>query len=318
MSALVTGVGYLGSALVRRLLDEGERVVGLENFYCTSRPALEALASQPGFTLVEGDITSARDVARALALVGDGPLTVYHLAAQPSAAIAARDPAYTEQANLVGARLVLEAARDRGVHAVVFCSSFRVYGDDLAGRTVHEGMPYGRIGDLSHLSKVYVEQLGRMLGVPFAAVRMGVVYGVAPIMKRAPAFMTVPHVFAQRALAGEVLQVQDDRPLAFIHVDDAARALRAAAGLPTSGDPWQVANAVGEVLSIGEVARIVQRLAHDRGRFVRILGASTSPERYSVTSRLEAAGFRAERRLADTLGAVLDVFGARVAEESAA
>ena len=67
-----------------------------------------------------------------------------------------------------------------------------------------------------------------MLGVAFVSVRLGVTYGLAPIMKTTPAFMTVPNLFCQRAANAEVLQVLEDRPMAFIHVDDAAEALLAA------------------------------------------------------------------------------------------
>jgi UDP-glucuronate 4-epimerase len=312
VAVLITGVGYIGSALLARFLERGERVVGLDNFYSTPRGALATLGETPGLTLLEGDVAEARDVARAFdRAAGDGPVTVYHLAAQPSAAAAAREPDYTERTNLVGARLVLEAAGDR--HArVVFGGSFRVYGDDLVGRVVDEETPYGRVGDLSHLSKLYVEQLGRMLGLPFVSVRLGVVYGLAPVMKAVPRFMTVPHVFCQRAAHGEALQVQQDRPMAFVHVADAARALMAAAELPDEG-PWQVVNAAPEVMTVGAVARTVQRLLRERGRSVPIQGATSETRSFTVRSRLEAAGFRAQHTLPDSLGGVLDYFLDRAA-----
>jgi nucleoside-diphosphate-sugar epimerase len=138
VAVLLTGVGYIGSALLHPLLARGERVVGLENFYCTPRPAARRLADQPGFTLLEGDVANPADVARAFqaATADDSPLTVYHLAAQPSAGAAARDPDYTERANLTGARLVLQAAHDSGARRVVFGGSFRVYGVDLADQDV--------------------------------------------------------------------------------------------------------------------------------------------------------------------------------------
>jgi nucleoside-diphosphate-sugar epimerase len=168
------------------------------------------------------------------------------------------------------------------------------------------------VGDLSHLSKLYVEQLGRMLGLPFVSVRLGVVYGLAPGMKAVPRFMTVPHVFCQRAAHGEVLPVLQDRPLAFIHVADAARALVAAAELPDDG-PWQVVNAAPEVMTVGEVAGTVQRLLRARGRSVRVQGASPGTRSFTVRSRLAAAGFRAQHTLPDSLSGVLDYFLDRAA-----
>ncbi len=307
MSALVTGVGYIGAPLANRLLDRGERVVGLESFFCTPREALAGLAENPRFTLVEGDVAESADVARAFDSLAPGePLVVYHLAAQPSASVAARDPAYTERTNLVGSRLVLEAARERGA-SVVFGGSLRVYGDDLAGQTVDESTLYGRMSDLSHLSKLWVEQLARMLGSPFVSARLGVVYGLSPVMKSDPSYMTVPNLFSARAAHGEPLRILEDRPMGFVHVDDAVEALLAAPRLLGDG-AWQVANAVGEVRTIGDVARTVQRLALDRGLRVEVDGSTTSDSSFAVTSRLERKGFRSTRTMDESLGVVLDYF----------
>jgi nucleoside-diphosphate-sugar epimerase len=233
VATLLTGPGYIGASLLRRLGPGAAPVVTLDNCFSTPREAISA-ALPPGTHLVEGDVSDPVAVARAFDLLRNGhgrsptAATVFHLAAQPSASVAARAPELTERSNLVGARVVLEAARERGAQ-VIFGGSFRVYGDDLAGGWVDEDTPYGQVGDLSHLSKIYVEQLARMLGVRFASVRLGITYGLSPIMKTTPAFMTVPNLFCQRAARGEVLRVLEDRPMAFIHVEDAATALLAAA-----------------------------------------------------------------------------------------
>jgi nucleoside-diphosphate-sugar epimerase len=227
---------------------------------------------------------------------------VFHLAAQPSAAAAVRDPQTTERSNLVGARVLLEAAHERGAR-VVFGGSFRVYGDDLHASVVSEDTPYGRVGDLSHLSKVYVEQLGRMIGVRFASVRLGVTYGLSPVMKTTPFFMTVPNIFCERAAHGLRLSVLHDRPVAFIHVDDAASALLAASA--QRSDTWQVFNAAPEVATIGQLARVVQRLSQARGAVVDIEGDASSEGCFEVSSRLE---FEPQRTLRNGLGEVLDYF----------
>jgi nucleoside-diphosphate-sugar epimerase len=303
VATLLTGAGYIGAALLRRLNDGPIAV--LENFFSTSREAVAA-ALAPGTTLVEGDVAEPADVARAFAaLPADQSVTVFHLAAQPSAGIAARDPEVTERSNLVGARVLLEAARERRAR-VVFGGSFRVYGDELVGAWIDEDTPYGRVRDLSHLSKVYVEQLARMLGGPFVSVRLGVTYGLSPIMKTVPAFMTVPNLFCERAASGETLHVLEDRPMAFVHVDDAAEALLAAARLADSG--WQVVNAASEVATIGEVARTVQGLMQQRGADARAEGAMPSEATFHVRSRL---ALQPRHTLETGLGDVLDYFLAR-------
>jgi UDP-glucose 4-epimerase len=313
VATLLTGVGYIGAALLRRLAGLGREatgpIVGLENFYSTPRPEVEA-ALPPGTRLIEGDVADARDVAAAFDALGPTtaqPHVVYHLAAQPSASVAVREPELTERTNLVGARLVLEAAQERGAR-VVFGGSFRVYGDDLVGQTVDEQTAYGRVGDLSHLSKVYTEQLARMLGVPFVSVRLGVTYGLSPIMKTTPAFMTVPNLFCQRATTGDALEVLVDRPLAFIHVQDAADALLKASARLATSSVWEVVNAAPEVATIGQVARVVQQLVDARGGEVHIRGAASSEANFRVRSVLDADASKPQRTLADGLGEVLDFF----------
>ncbi|HEV7663348.1 MAG TPA: hypothetical protein VGQ62_07420, partial [Chloroflexota bacterium] len=98
MPTLLTGVGYIGAVLLRRLVEQpgAAPVVALENFFCT--PRADVLAALPaGVTLVEGDAAEPIDVARAFdalpsgglrASTGAAPVTVFHLAAQPSAAVA--------------------------------------------------------------------------------------------------------------------------------------------------------------------------------------------------------------------------------------
>ncbi|MGI9149334.1 MAG: NAD-dependent epimerase/dehydratase family protein [Chloroflexota bacterium] len=312
MAILLTGLGYIGAALLQRLAARGTdtgTVVALENFYSTPRADVER-ALPPGTRLVEGDVANADDVARAfeaLPTQPEEPLAVYHLAAQPSATIAVREPELTERTNLVGARVLLQAAHERQA-CVVFGGSFRVYGDDIAGQTIGEETAYGRVGDLSHLSKVYVEQLARSIGVPFVSVRLGVTYGLSPVMKSVPAFMTVPNLFCQRAARGQPLEVLVDRPLAFIHVQDAAEALlEASARLHPSRRrvDWQVVNAASEVATIGQVARIVAGLAQQRGGEGRIDGAATSNATFQVRSSLQDDGFKPCHSLSESLGDVL-------------
>jgi len=317
VATLLTGAGYIGATLLRRLAERGGAaapVVVLDNFFCTSRAQIEA-ALPAGTQLIEGDVANPAVVARAFDTLGDhGEIVVYHLAAQPSAAVAAREPGLTEHSNLVGARILLEEAHARGAR-VVFGGSARVYGDELVGQTVDEDTPYGKVGDLSHLSKIYVEQLARMIGVPFVSVRLGVTYGLSPIMKANPAFMTVPNLFCQRAANGDALQILEDRPLAFIHVADAADALILAGERMSS--EWTVVNAAPQVATIGQVARTVQELAEGRGTrraprrhllAVRILGAASSEATFGITSRLDCHGFTPNYELRNGLGDVLDYF----------
>ncbi|MGH2354689.1 MAG: NAD-dependent epimerase/dehydratase family protein, partial [Chloroflexota bacterium] len=269
---------------------------------------------------------------------------------QASAHPEAAPAEYTEETNLRGPRFVFEAALRHRSPPIVYGSSFHVYGSGLAGE-IDEGRPYGVLRDLSHLSKVYAEKLGELYaatrGLSVTPVRLGIVYGLGPVVKRDLRFVTVPHAFCLRALAGQPLRIHPSgmAPLAFVHLDDAVDALRLAAE-PRGYAP---ANAAAEVATALEVARLVQAAAWSSGRDAivqthapdspalgqeaaappaplpspRVGEASEGAERrgpapggvrghpFIPTSRLSVEGWRPQRRLAETVPAIFDYYASR-------
>lgn len=328
MATLIFGLGYIGSALAAVLQREGRTVVGMDNAFSTDWPALERLTNGPGgpFRLLRGDIRQASDVDAAFAAAhatGKGVEAVYLLAAQASAHADAAPAEYTEETNLRGPRLVYESALRHDRPPVVYGSSFHVYGAQPQGE-IDEARPYGPLRDLAHLSKVYAEKLGEMYavtrGLNVAPVRLGIVYGLGPVMKRDLRFVTVPHAFCLRVLAGEPLPIHPGglASLPFIHLEDAVSALRLA-GAARSPQGYAPANAVGEVASVLDVARLVQRAAWESGqdavlRFHTSEGVQTREgvdiappvgQSFAVRSRLERAGWRPVGRLATALPAIM-------------
>jgi UDP-glucose 4-epimerase len=124
MKTLVTGgAGFIGSHLVRALLERGDRVVILDNFSSGRRSNLDELAGE--IELVEGDLRSYERVHAAM----DGVELVFHEGALPSVPRSVQDPLTTNEVNVSGTLNVLLAARDEDVRRVVFASSSSVYGD---------------------------------------------------------------------------------------------------------------------------------------------------------------------------------------------
>lgn len=303
-------------------------MVGLDNGFATDWAVLERLAATSGgrFRLLRGDLRQAADVDAAFAAAGAVD-AVYLLAAQASAHPGAAPAAYTEETNLRGPRLACEAALRHGRPPVVYGSSFHVYGPGLRG-VVDESRPYGVLRDLAHLSKVYAEKLGEMFaateGLRFAPVRLGIVYGPGPVTKRDLRFVTVPHAFCLRVLAGEPLPIHPSglAALGFVQLEDAVAALRLAPGLTDRARPYAPANAVGEVATALQVARHVQRAAWSAGTdAVLQVHAPNVPAEdgpvvapFRVTSLLDGAGWRPRHTLAETLPALFDYYAGRPAE----
>jgi UDP-glucose 4-epimerase len=121
---LVTGgAGFIGSNLVRALLERGDDVRVLDNLATGRR---ENLADVQGdVELVEGDLRSYERVHTAVR----GVEVVFHQGALPSVPRSVQDPLTTTAVNVEGTLNVLLAARDSGVRRIVNASSSSVYGN---------------------------------------------------------------------------------------------------------------------------------------------------------------------------------------------
>jgi UDP-glucose 4-epimerase len=124
VKALVTGGGgFIGSNLVRALLERGDDVRVLDNFSTGQRANLAGL--EHDVQLVEGDLRSYERVHAAVR----GAEVVFHQGALPSVPRSVQDPLTTTAVNVEGTLNVLLAARDEGVRRIVNASSSSVYGN---------------------------------------------------------------------------------------------------------------------------------------------------------------------------------------------
>ena len=124
MRALVTGGGgFIGSNLVRALVERGDDVRVLDNFSTGNRTNLAELLNE--VEVVEGELRSYERVHAATR----GIEVVFHQGALPSVPRSVQDPLTTSAVNVEGTLNVLLAARDEGVRRVVCASSSSVYGN---------------------------------------------------------------------------------------------------------------------------------------------------------------------------------------------
>jgi UDP-glucose 4-epimerase len=121
---LVTGGGvFIGSNLVRGLLERGHDVRVLDNFSTGNRANLDEVEAD--IELVEGELRSYERVHAATR----GVEIVFHQGALPSVPRSVQDPLTTNAVNVEGTVNLLLAARDEQVRRVVFASSSSVYGN---------------------------------------------------------------------------------------------------------------------------------------------------------------------------------------------
>ena len=145
-TALVTGgAGFLGSHLCERLLNEGYRVVAVDNLYTGSRANMKSFARNPNFTFIKADVTeigSFRVGLRSGKVVTKAPNglcktlkdtkfdEIYNLACPASPVHYQARPFFTTMTSIKGVLFCLELAKRDGAK-LLHCSTSEIYGDPL-------------------------------------------------------------------------------------------------------------------------------------------------------------------------------------------
>jgi UDP-glucose 4-epimerase len=178
MKALVTGgAGFIGSHLVDRLIDEGWDVLVIDDLSSGHLGNLADARNQGHLQFHQLDI---RDDAFAIAVERFQPELVFHLAAQASVAVSARDPVLDASINILGTLNVLEAARRvEAVRVVAASSGGAIYG---AGARLPAKESYAKRPDSPYgISKKAVEDYFRyykdVTGVDYVLAAFSNVYG---------------------------------------------------------------------------------------------------------------------------------------------
>ncbi len=251
---LVTGgAGFIGSHLVKALIDRGDEVSIVDNFDPFYPERLKRRGLDRRARLFESDIRDQDAMHRAFDDVR--PEIVVHLAALAGVRPSLQRPAAYMDVNVSGTACVLEAARKAGTRRFVLGSSSSVYGAHAQPpfrETARIDAPESPYAASKVASEVLARTFHNLYGIEIAALRFFTVYGP----RQRPDLAI--HKFSRRMLAGQPLPFYGDGSTRrdYTWVDDIIAGVVAACDVPLTFDILNLGGA--RTTSLAELVALLE------------------------------------------------------------
>ncbi len=230
---LVTGgCGFLGRNLCASLLEDGNKVYAVDNFYTGSLKNAESLLGNPNFKVIEHNVIDP--------LKTDFEIDeIYHLACPASPPYYQKDPVFTAKTAFCGALNMLELAKEKNAK-ILLTSTSEIYGEPLVHPQVESYR--GNVNTIGirscydegkRISETLFFDYHRMFDLKIKVVRIFNTYG--PFMQADDG--RVVSNFINQALGGENITIygSGEQTRSFCYVADMVRGLKK---MMVSGDDF--------------------------------------------------------------------------------
>ncbi len=230
---MVTGAaGFIGFNLCKRLIENGEQIIGFDNFNNYYDPSLKrarydfliklALERNIKLNFVENHLENLKSLEKLFDIYK--PSKVVNLAAQAGVRYSIENPSSYIQSNIVGFANILECCRKNSVRNLIYASSSSVYGGN-------ENVPFSESKGVDHPISLYAASkrsnelmahtYSHLFNIPSTGLRFFTVYG--PWGRPDMALF----LFTKSILSGEPIKIFNNGEMIrdFTYVDDIVESL---------------------------------------------------------------------------------------------
>jgi nucleoside-diphosphate-sugar epimerase len=297
---VIGGAGYIGSALLPKLLDRGYHIRLLDCFLYGDEP-IKPFMQHPNLEIHRGDFRNVDTVVAAMKNMN----AVIHLGGLVGDPACALDEELTIQINVIATRMIAQVAKGNGISRFVFASSCSVYG--ASDQILNERSALNPVS-LYARSKIASENVllpFRGNGFEPVILRFGTIYGLSGRTR----FDLVVNLLAAKAVVDRVITVYGkDQWRPFLHVHDAGRSVLTALEAPSAAVTPVIFNVGSDEqnMTLGQVGQLIQKMVP--GAELRCTEENVDRRNYRVEFRRirESLGFQPVWKVEAGVQQVLD------------
>jgi UDP-glucose 4-epimerase len=303
MKILVTGgAGFIGSNLVKRLVQEGHEVTVLDNLLRGNKIDKETFSK---IEFVKGDVCDEELVFK----VSRGADVIFHFAAVLGVDIVADHPVETMEVETIGTRNVVHAALENKVEKILYASTSGIYGHSAIEKAASEDVivdPRTSYAMAKRYNEIYLASVYEETGLTGISLRFFNVYGANQDNR-----MVVPR-FIEQAMKGEPLTVfgTGEQTRDFTYIDDT---VEACVRLMNKAKGNEIVNIANEKEScIKDLAHLIKELTGSSSE-IKFIEAPKKRYDYEVERRVGSSdklyrltGYKPQTSLAEGLQKILE------------
>ncbi|MBL7086313.1 MAG: NAD-dependent epimerase/dehydratase family protein [Candidatus Cloacimonetes bacterium] len=252
------GAGFIGSSIVKNLIEDGEEVIVIDNLLNGNKLDGEVLDS---ITFVKGDVRNFETVKK----YSKGCNVIYHFAAVLGVDIVADNPVETMQTEVIGMKNVVDAAIFHGIDKIIYASTSGVYGHSAIERSVSENFqldPRTSYSISKRYNEIYLAAVYEEKGLESVSLRYFNVYGPKQDNR-----MVIPRFFEQ-ALSGNPITIygSGEQTRDFTYIDDAVEVTIKLANKVSGCEIFNVSNE--KEISVLKLAKIIKSIANSKSPII--------------------------------------------------